>query len=293
MDFKAKLLLTSALFFAVFGFLLIFQSQNSGKFRLIACDVGQGDGILLVSPGGKQVLIDGGPGTKVVDCLGQKMPFWDRTVEMVVSTHPEKDHLEGLLEVLARYKVKMIVTTGVVNDTELFKVWQDAIKKEGARIHMAKAGDRLVLDSLRGRTSLLDVLLPTAEKIALWKLAGLSETNESSIVLRANFGQFCVYLTGDIPKEILETLINKPCQVLKVSHHGSKTGTNEEILNSVSPVVAVIQVGKNSFGHPTKEVIDLLESKGVDIYRNDSNSIVEISTNGKSFKVRPERKAVN
>ncbi|KKR56409.1 hypothetical protein A2470_00130 [Candidatus Curtissbacteria bacterium RIFOXYC2_FULL_41_11] len=293
MDFKAKLLLTSALFFAVFGFLLIFQSQNSGKFRLIACDVGQGDGILLVSPGGKQVLIDGGPGTKVVDCLGQKMPFWDRTVEMVVSTHPEKDHLEGLLEVLARYKVKMVVTTGVVNDTELFKAWKEAIRKEGAKIYFVKAGDRLVLDSIRGRTSSMDVLWPTAEKLALWKLAGLTETNESSVVMKVNFGQFCAYLTGDIPKEILESLINKSCQVLKISHHGSKTGTSEQILDSVHPIVTIIQVGRNSFGHPHKEVIDLLESKVVTIYRNDSNGIIEISSDGKSFKVKSERKTID
>ena len=293
MDFKAKLLLTSALFFGVFGFLLIFQSQNSGKFRLIACDVGQGDGILLVSPGGKQVLIDGGPGTKVVDCLGQKMPFWDRTVELVVSTHPEKDHLEGLLEVLARYKVKMVVTTGVVNDTELFKAWKEAIRKEGAKIYFVKAGDRLVLDSIRGRTSSMDVLWPTAEKLALWKLAGLTETNESSVVMKVNFGQFCAYLTGDIPKEILESLINKSCQVLKISHHGSKTGTSEQILDSVHPIVTIIQVGRNSFGHPHKEVIDLLESKVVTIYRNDSNGIIEISSDGKSFKVKSERKTID
>ena len=286
MDFKAKLLLTSALFFAVFGFLLIFQSQNSGKFRLIACDVGQGDGILLVSPGGKQVLIDGGPGTKVVDCLGQKMPFWDRTVEMVVSTHPEKDHLEGLLEVLARYKVKMVVTTGVVNDTELFKAWKEAIRKEGAKIYFVKAGDRLVLDSIRGRTSSMDVLWPTAEKLALWKLAGLTETNESSVVMKVNFGQFCAYLTGDIPKEILESLINKSCQVLKISHHGSKTGTNQEILDSIDPKVAIIQVGKNSFGHPHKEVLEMLGSKGVKIYRNDINGVIELKSDGDNYKVK-------
>ena len=296
-DHKAKLFLTSALFFVAFGLLLIFQNQNSGKFRLIACDVGQGDGLLLISPQGKQILVDGGPGTKIADCLGQNMPFWDRTIEMIISTHPERDHLEGLLEVLARYKVKMIVTSGVVNDTELFKAWEDAIKKEGAKIHTAKAGDRFVIDANRGPTPLgveplkLDFLWPTAEKLELWKLAGLSETNESSIVLRANFGQFCAYLTGDLPKELLEPLINKQCQVLKISHHGSKTGTNQVILDSVDPKVAIIQVGKNSFGHPHKEVIDLLQSKGVKTYRNDINGIIEMSTDGKSFKVKPERKA--
>src|SRR3989304_9878439 len=135
---KNRFLLTLALFSVTLGLLLIFQNQNSGKFRIIACDIGQGDGMLLISPSGKQVVVDGGPGTKIVDCLGQKMPFWDRTLEMVVLTHPEKDHLEGLLEVLARYKVEMITTTGVENETELFKAWQTAIKAEGARIYTPK-----------------------------------------------------------------------------------------------------------------------------------------------------------
>ena len=286
MDQKTKFLLTLALIFAVLGILVIFQAQGSGKLRLVACDVGQGDGLLVISPGGRQVVVDGGPGSKIVDCLSSKMPFWDRTIEMVVLTHPQKDHLEGLLEVLKRYQVKMVATTGVKNDTELFGEWQKAIDGEGARIYTPKAGDRLVLDSLRGRTSSMDVLWPTKDKLELWKLSGPSELNESSVVMRLEFGQFCAYLTGDIPKEILQTLVNKPCQILKVAHHGSKTGTNEEILKQVQPAVTIIQVGKNSFGHPHKEVLDLLISKGVKIYRNDIKGVIEVESNGESYKVK-------
>src|SRR4030042_708900 len=157
---KTKIFATIALIFIGLGLLLIIQSQNSEKFRLIFCDVGQGDGMLLVSPGGKQIVVDGGPGAKIADCLGQKMPFWDRTIELVVLTHPEKDHLEGLLEVLARYKVKMIATTGIEADTELFDAWQKAIAVEEAKIYMSKAGDKLILDSIQGRTLSMDVLWP-------------------------------------------------------------------------------------------------------------------------------------
>ena len=286
MDQKDKILLTLALILAALGLLVIVQTANLGKLRLVFCDVGQGDGMLLITPSGKDIVVDGGPGTKIVDCLGQKMPFWDRTIEMVVLTHPQKDHLEGLLSVLSRYKVKMIATTGVENETELFKAWQTAIKAEGAKIYVPKAGDRLVLDSVRGQTSSMDVLWPTKDKLELWKLAGLSELNKSSVVLRLQMDGFCAYLTGDIPKEILEGLIDGTCQVLKISHHGSKTGTNQEILDSIDPKVAIIQVGKNSFGHPHKEVLDLLASKGVKIYRNDINGIVEIESNGESYKVK-------
>ena len=285
-DQKDKILLTFALILFALGLLVIVQTANLGKLRLVFCDVGQGDGMLLITPSGKDIVVDGGPGTKIVDCLGEKMPFWDRTIEMVVLTHPQKDHLEGLLEVLARYKVEMITTTGVENETELFKAWQTAIKAEGARIYTPKVGDRLILDTGGSQTSSMDILWPTKDKLELWKLAGLSELNESSVVLRLGFGQFCAYLTGDIPKEILQTLINKPCQILKISHHGSKTGTNQEILDLVKPAVAIIQVGKNSFGHPHKEVIDLLTSKGVRVYRNDINGVIEIGSNGQSFKVK-------
>ena len=240
----------------------------------------------MITPSGKDIVVDGGPGTKIVDCLGENLPFWDRTIEMVVLTHPQKDHMEGLLSVLSRYKVKMIATTGVENETELFKAWQTAIKAEGARIYTPKAGDRLVLDSVRGQTSSMDVLWPTKDKLELWKLAGLSELNKSSVVLRLQMDGFCAYLTGDIPKEILEGLIDGTCQVLKISHHGSKTGTNQEILDSIDPKVAIIQVGKNSFGHPHKEVLEMLGSKGVKIYRNDINGVIELKSDGDNYKVK-------
>ena len=286
MDQRHKILLTLALILAALGLLVIVQTQSLGKLRLVFCDVGQGDGMLLITPSGKDIVVDGGPGTKIVDCLGENLPFWDRTIEMVVLTHPQKDHMEGLLSVLSRYKVKMISTTGVENETELFKAWQTAIKAEGARIYTPKAGDRLVLDSVRGQTSSMDVLWPTSEKLEIWKLAGLSELNKSSVVLRLEMDGFCAYLTSDIPNEILVGLIDRSCQVLKISHHGSKTGTNQEILDSIDPKVAIIQVGKNSFGHPHKEVLEMLGSKGVKIYRNDINGVIELKSDGDNYKVK-------
>ena len=284
MDQKNKIFLTLAVIFAGLGLLLIFSLQNSGKFRLIACDVGQGDGMLLVSPSGKQIVVDGGPGTKIVDCLSQNMPFWDRTVELVVATHAQKDHMEGLLEVMARYKVKMIAETKVNNGSELYREWEKAVKEEEAKVYIAKKGDRLKIDRLT-----LDILWPDAQKLNSWQMTSPSDLNESAIVLRTNYGQFCVYLTADIPKETLQGLVDKKCQILKISHHGSKTGTNTEIINEVSPRLAIIQVGKNSYGHPTKEVIDLLTSKAVKILRNDTNGIIEITSDGKSFKAKSAR----
>ena len=289
MDAKTKIALTLALIFIGLGLLLILSLQNYGKFRIIFCDVGQGDGMLLVSPGGKQIVVDGGPGTKIADCLGQNMPFWDRTVELVVATHAQKDHMEGLLEVLARYKVKMVAETKVNNDSELYRAFKKAVQEEKTKVYVARAGDRLEIDTIQGRTLSLDVLWPKAQMLSQWRESPPSDLNEAAIVLRANYGQFCAYLTADLPKETLQGLIDRECQVLKISHHGSKTGTNQEIFDSVNPVVAIIQVGKNNYGHPTKEVIDLLTSNAVKILRNDTNGIIEITSDGKSFHVKSEK----
>lgn len=284
MDTKSKILATLALIFIGLGLLFVFANQGIGKLRIIACDVGQGDGLLVISPRGKQIVVDGGPGKKIIDCLSQKMPFWDRTVEMVVLTHPQKDHLEGLLEILARYRVELVATTGIAAQTGLFESWQEALTKEGAKIYQPVAGDRLLVDGVE-----IEILWPTLQKLELWKLAPSSDLNETSVVMRVSFDRFCAYLTGDVTKEILQGLINKQCQVLKIAHHGSKTGTSEAIVNQVEPDIAVIQVGKNSFGHPHQEVIDLTKSKGVRILRNDINGTVEIQTDGQSLEIKTEK----
>lgn len=283
MDTKEKVLLTGALVFLSLGVLFIAEANSSGNLRLIACDVGQGDSQLLITPGGKQILVDGGPGTKVVDCLSQKMPFWDRSIDLVVLTHPQKDHMEGLVEVLARYDVEMIATTDVKADSELFSAWDSAVKGEGAKIYQPSAGNQLLLEQVPSLS--LEVLWPTKEKLAEWQVNPPKDLNDTSVVTRLNYGQFCAYLTGDIPKETLETLINKPCQILKIAHHGSKTGTNLEILEKAKPQVALIQSGKNSYGHPTKEVLDMLNSKGVKILRNDMEGIIDIQIDGENLNI--------
>src|SRR3989344_4339386 len=173
MDAKTKITATLAVILAGFGVLLILSFQNFGKFRLVACDVGQGDGMLLVSPSGKQIVVDGGPGTKFADCLSQNMPFWDRTVELVVATHAQKDHMEGLLEVLARYKVKMIAETKVNNDSDRYREWKKAVGKEKAKVYVAKKGDGLKIDQLT-----LDVLWPDGQKLGQWQTSPSSDLNE-------------------------------------------------------------------------------------------------------------------
>ena len=285
-----RILATLALIFLGLGSISFFQLRDLEQTRLIFCDVGQGDGILITS-GTKQVVVDGGPGNKMVDCLGAKMPFWDRQIEMVVLTHPQRDHMEGLIGVLERYDVGTVVSTGVPNDTEVFRAWERAVEAERARVYLPHIGDRFVVNPRRGTT--LSVLWPDRDQAARWQQDPPTDLNETSIVMRlewdnpstrsARSGQLCAYLTGDIPKEILVDLIDRGCQILKVSHHGSKTGTSKEVLDKAKPKVAVIQVGKNSFGHPHKEVLDLLYQRNVKVLRSDTDGKVEITADGKQL----------
>lgn len=276
---KAKILVTSALIFVGLGFLLIFQTQNTGKLRMIFCDVGEGDGMLLILPSGKQVVVDGGPGSKILECLSSNMPFSDHSVDMIIATHAQKDHMEGLLFVLERYEVTNVVDTTLASEALLYKEWSKLVTAEGAKIVKGMRGDKFVLDE----NIALSVLWPPNTFVSRWQTDPPNDLNESSYVMRLDFAGGCAYLTGDIPKEILETVIDRPCDILKVSHHGSKTGTSAQVLEKAKPRLAVIQVGKNSYGHPTREVLDLLV--GVNVLRNDLMGTIEIDSDGNQLTI--------
>jgi len=273
--------LTFALIFISLGALLISQDHPSGRLKIIACNVGQGDGMLIVSPNGKQIVVDGGSGSKISDCLGQKIPFSDRTIELMVLSHPQRDHMEGLVDVLARYEVETVVTSGIESDSALFKVWKEALDAEGAEIYKPIAGDKIEVDGM-----VLDFLWPTLSKYAVWETDTPLDLNDTSVVFRLNYGNICGYFTGDLDKIFLETIVDQSCQILKVSHHGSNTGTNQKIIDLAGTKLAIIQVGRNSYGHPHKEVIDLLLSNGATILRNDTEGIIEIESDGRDWQVK-------
>ncbi len=265
MDLRSKVYLTLAVVLASVGFLFISQVQTLGKLRLIFCDVGQGDGILIITPGGKQILVDGGPGKKITQCLSSKMPFWDRNIELMIATHPQQDHIEGQIDVFEKYRVSLVAHTGVDNKAQFFIQWKKDLQNEGSKVTIVRRGDRISAGDV-----FLEVLWPSSEKEEEWKQMAPADLNESSLVLRLSWGSFCAYLTGDITKEILNGLVDKQCEVLKVAHHGSKTGTDEQTIAKSGAKIAVIQVGKNNrYGHPNKEVIDVLNDKHIQILRND------------------------
>lgn len=216
-------------------------------------DVGQGDATFIETPDGVQVLVDGGRDNSVLRQLAKEMGFFDRSIDLVVATHPDSDHIGGLIEVLKRYEVKTILLTENESDSPAATAFADIVEKERAEVLYARRGQTYDL----GDGVEFEVLWPEINPSTL-------ESNASSIILRLEHGQNSFLFTGDAPKRIEEYLVltegeNLETDVLKVGHHGSRTSTSELFLAEVAPEYAVISASKdNSYGHPHTEVTDAL-----------------------------------
>jgi len=220
------------------------------------------------------------------------MPFWDRTIDLIILTHPKYDHIVGLIEVLKRYKVEQILWTGVVYDTSYYKKWQDLLKQEKAKISIAHAGQRITWSMAYPGSGWIEILYPFDG------LEGkrVKNINNSSIVSRLVFGQNSFLFTGDILKSVERQLIlaensgkyvSLNSDVLKVAHHGSKTSSAEEFIERVNPEIAVIQCGKNNkYGHPHQETLATLKKFDIKILRTDRDGDIKIISDGQVFSVK-------
>lgn len=243
-------------------------------------NAGQGDSILIEAPGGNQILIDGGSGKQVLRELGKVLPFYDHSINIILTTHPDKDHIGGLPEVLNRFKVDYFVEPGTESDTGAYKELEKIIDKKNIPKFIARRG--MVIDL--GRGVLLSVLSPYSD------VTHLKQTNDASIIIKLTYGDTSVMLTGDAPEKIESRLVsldgkNLKSDVLKVGHHGSRTSSGAAFLGYVNPGYAVISVGaKNSYGHPTQEVIDRLQKLKIKILRTDQDGTIVFKSNGEEFK---------
>lgn len=260
----------------------VFQTFNEGSgLKVYFFDVGQGDSALIKTPDRQKILIDGGPSGAVVEKLGQNLPFYDKTINLMILTHPHADHLDGLVEVLKRYEVKKILATGAINSTPDYLAWLEEIKKENVPMEIAKAGQMIDF----GDGSKIEILSP-AEDFSGKQPDNL---NNTSIVCKLIFGETSFLFTGDAEKEVEDILIaggaDLKADVLKVGHHGSKNSTSQEFLEAVKPKFAVISVGKkNTFGHPNAGTLSRLEKLGAEIFRTDRGGDIIISSDGQKVK---------
>ncbi len=266
----------------ILAWLVVYDLKAPGFLEVNFFDVGQGDAIFIVSPQRHQILIDGGPSSIILEKLASEMPFWDRTIDLIILTHPERDHISGLIAVLKRYKVENILWTGVIRDTAEYQEWLKLIKAKRPKIFLAKTGQKIKATGIA-----VTILYPFEN------LEGkvLKDSNNTSIVSKLTFGENSFLFTGDIYKNGEGLLLNQVKQsldseVLKVSHHGSKTSSGEEFIAEVSPEIAVISVGKdNKYGHPHREVLDTLTKYGIRVLRTDENGDIKIISDGKNYAI--------
>jgi len=246
---------------------------EEGRLCISYLDIGQGDATFIESPTGTQVLIDGGPDSSVLRGLGDIMHSFDHDIDIVIPTHPDADHVTGLIDVLDRYNVSTVVRTENESSTSMWQTLEEKIKAEGADIIYARRGQIYDL----GGGAKLEMLFPDRD------VSGL-ESNTSSIVARLTYGTNAFIFTGDSPKAIEEYLVltegeHLKSDVLKVGHHGSRTSTSEVFLAEVDPDYAIISSGKdNPYGHPHVEVTDLLFNYGIETKNTaDEGSIYLVS----------------
>jgi len=240
------------------------SEQQDDVAKIIFLDVGQGDAI-LIQEGWTQILIDGGNGQDIMNRLGEFMPMGDRKIEFMVATHPDEDHMGGLIKVLSLYEVGEILESGIDCDKDLCEKWEELIAADNIPVVDAKLGQEINF----GEDVDITVLYPFME------IAGeeFKNTNDASLVLKAVVEDRSYLLTGDTEskaeKELVASNLDLNADVLKVSHHGSKNATSAEFLLAVSPKQAVISVGENSYGHPTEEVLTRLRNMNIEIFRTD------------------------
>lgn len=265
------------------GWLVIWQWPDN-RLHLFFCQVGQGDA-LLIQHRSQQILVDGGPDNSVLSCLGKAMPFWDRKIELVVLTHPEADHMTGVIEVVKRYQVVKLMQTKAKRTTPEFTALTAEILNRQVKVQELLAGDKIKLKQMN-----LDILWPDESVADLDKLTWEKGFNQWSTVILGQYGNFKFLLTGDITEKEEVSMLSlnrlRSVQVLKVAHHGSKFSSSEEFLGTVRPKLAVISVGKNSFGHPTPEVLDRLNSVGARVGRTDLSGSIEVVSDGESWWVK-------
>lgn len=241
-------------------------------------DVGQGDAILIEGPTGVQVLVDGGPDRGVLRTLAAELPLLDRSLDMVVETHPDKDHIAGLISVLERYQVNTILTPGIQHSSVFADAFIEAAQEEPNTLQfLARRGMRIHL----GGGAYADVLYPDRD-------VSQGETNDGSVVIRVVYGKTSFMLTGDLPSTEEDHLIavdgdgnGLRSTVLKAGHHGSKHSTNDAWLAAVQPEIVAISAGKdNRYGHPAPEMLARVRTEGAHIVSTIDSGTIHFVSDG-------------
>lgn len=268
---------------------IVALSQPDGNLKVAFTDVGQGDMTVITTPSGQTIVVDGGPDPeRAIQVLDAQMPFWKRTLSLVVLSHPHSDHVSGLNEVLRRYDVERILELRSEYESADYTAWTRLSDSEGAQLLEARPGMRLSFeDGVE-----LRVLAPYATSDNSTSV----DANDASVVVRVIYGNASFLLTGDVFRDGERWLLGSGqvlhSDVLKVAHHGSDTSSGPSFLSAVSPRVAIISAGRdNRFGHPDPEVIERLEGlmPASRMFKTFERGTITVETDGSALSVKTER----
>ena len=277
-----KLLLVLCVLANVLIWYAVFYFDGHQNLLIHFFDVGQGDSILIESQNGNQILIDGGPGNAVVSKLDESLPFWDRSLDLLILTHAHADHVDGLVEVLKRYRIGMILESGEAYSTPEYYEWHNIIKEKNIPVVIARRGQIVHVSK--------DIRLNVLSPFGNYNGVSVKNPHDANVSTKLVYAATSALLMGDAEKPIEYRLLFEnremlKSDILKVGHHGSRTSTTEDFLKEVSPKFAIISVGrKNRYGHPHQEVIDRLTSFGTHIFRTDEDRDVTFVSDGRRFE---------
>ncbi len=271
--------LTVVVLAAVFVWYAVFREGRKG-LEVDFLDVGQGDAIFIQAENGNQVLLDGGPNKAALNQLSKVMPFYDRSIDILISSHPHQDHLAGLIEVLKRYNVDSVIESCVEYKSPETEAWKNILENKKIADFCGKRGMKINLD----KDLYLEILLP---------IDGVqnSDPHLGMLVAKLYYGNTSYLLMGDAEKPLENYLISLEgpqlkTNVLKIGHHGSNKSTSESLLGFSAPQYAVISAGKdNSYGHPHKETLDILNKFQIPILRTDELGMIKIKSDGNNVTV--------
>lgn len=292
MKFPKKMFFITLVFYSIFVFLFYLKWIDRST-KIVLCDVGQGDSI-LIQQGFFQVIIDSGKDDRLLGCLGHVLPFWDRVIEVGVISHFDMDHMGYFAQFMGFFEWREVYHLALEKQNTTVQGLLDTleqISKQGTKVKQPILGQSIVLPSGDKITFLEVVSLQAVKKR---EKSELSE-NERSLGVLLELGETRWLMTGDgehiWEDSLLTTGILPRVDVLKLGHHGSETSSSESFLDFVSPKLAIVSAGAgNSYGHPSPITLKKLEQRGVRVLRTDQNGDIILATDGKKIWIEELRK---
>lgn len=264
----SSLTFLALIFLNIFVWYCILTGWPSGALNIYFFNVGQGDSSLVILPGGPKMLIDGGPDKSVLHELDKTLSPTDRYIDLVILSHPQLDHFAGLISVFERYRVGAFIYNGRAGEVQAWQTLENVLKNKKVPIVALCVGDKITY-----KKNELAILSPDGASVKD------AELNNTALVVELESNGIKTLFTSDIGFEVEDELVSKynlDIDVLKVPHHGSKYSSGVDFLNKTTPLISVIQVGKNKYGHPTEAAMNRLARVGSSIYRNDKQGAIHI-----------------